>query len=401
LIEYDLNKGSGYSGLWKKVNGTAGMVNLAAETGIDPSIGVKPKFRITTRPGLKYTAQTCQFVVGYGIQNAIINPTATAIVIDDETTAASSTGTLVVSNIVGEWLPNNTIWSSTINTTATATINAAATTTGSNITGTTFTVGTQASGVVAAGMVLTGTNVITGTYIVSNISGSGSGSTWLVNIPHAATGSQSINGANNLITLTSNAGMVVGMGIQLNGSANGGLGTTFGGFSGGTTYYISEIIGSTQIAISTSFANSLVASNQALSTASGSVSCAAIHSTITPVNTSFVWAPQPTSRLNSFRIFTEVDISKNYNYVFSSTTVTFTGLPIGTDVIVLKAGTNIILESIESIASTSWGYTYTVQESVDVGFIKPGYIPYYIRNLALGATDSSLPVALTLDRNYS
>jgi hypothetical protein len=38
---------------------------------------------------------------------------------------------------------------------------------------------------------------------------------------------------------------------------------------------------------------------------------------------------------------------------------------------------------------------------VDVGFIKPGYVPYYFRNLALGSVDSSIPVTLTADRNYS
>ena len=40
------------------------------------------------------------------------------------------------------------------------------------------------------------------------------------------------------------------------------------------------------------------------------------------------------------------------------------------------------------------------RRTVDVGFIKPGYVPLYIRNLALTTTDSSIPVALTADRNY-
>ena len=394
LIEYDLNKGAGYSGVWKQVNGYDGLTNLSSETGISPSVGVKPKFRITARNGLKYTAQTCQFVPGWTIQNTITNPTATAIVVADETTTATTTGTIVVSNIVGEWLPTNTIWSGTLNTTATNTINAAATTTGSNITGTTFTVGTQATGVVTEGMVLTGTNVVTGTYIISNISGSGSGSTWLVNISHTATGSQSINGANNLVTLATNTNMFVGAGIQF-------VGTTFGGITTATTYYVSEVIGTTQIAISTTFANSLLASNVALTTASGSVPCAGIHSTITAVNTNFVWSPQPTSRLNSFRIFTEVDNSKVYNYPFSSATLTLTGLITGSDVVVLQAGTNTILESVDSVSGTSWGYTYTVQETVDIGILKTGYVPLYIRNYTLGSTAASLPIAQTVDRNFS
>lgn len=394
LIEYDLNKGSGYSDVWKTMNSSVGLNNLSSETGINPSIGFKPKFRITTRPALKYTAQSAQFVAGWTIQNAITSPTATAIVVADETITSSATGTLVVSNIVGEWLPTNTIWSGTVNTVATATTNATATTTGSNITGTTFTVGTQTAGVVAPGMVLTGTGVTTGTYIVSNISGSGNGSTWLVNISHTGTGSQSITGTNNLVTINTNAGMIVGMGIQF-------IGGTFGGFSSATTYYVSEVIGSNQIAIATTFANSLVASNIALSTASGSVPCAAVHSLITAVNTSFVFAPQPTSRLNSFRIFTEIDNDKTYNYAFSSATLTLTGLVAGTDVVVLKAGTTTIIESIDQISGTSWGFTYTVQENVDIGIIKPGYVPLYIRNYALGSTNASLPIAQSIDRNYS
>ena len=52
----------------------------------------------------------------------------------------------------------------------------------STIVGTTLTVGTLASGTIYAGMLLTGTGVLANTYIVSNISGSGSGSTWTVTI---------------------------------------------------------------------------------------------------------------------------------------------------------------------------------------------------------------------------
>ena len=52
----------------------------------------------------------------------------------------------------------------------------------STITGTTLTVGTVSGDPVQAGMVLTGTGVQPGTTIVSRISGSGAGSTWLVNL---------------------------------------------------------------------------------------------------------------------------------------------------------------------------------------------------------------------------
>ncbi|CAB4121417.1 hypothetical protein UFOVP11_11 [uncultured Caudovirales phage] len=48
-----------------------------------------------------------------------------------------------------------------------------------------LTVGTLSSGTIVAGMVLTGTGVPAGTYIVSNIAGSGAGSTWNTNITTA------------------------------------------------------------------------------------------------------------------------------------------------------------------------------------------------------------------------
>ena len=51
---------------------------------------------------------------------------------------------------------------------------------GSSILGTTLTVGTLSSGIIYAWMKLTGTGVEPDTYITSNISGSGSGSTWAI-----------------------------------------------------------------------------------------------------------------------------------------------------------------------------------------------------------------------------
>lgn len=85
-------------------------------------------------------------------------------------------------------------------------------------------------------------------------------------------------------------------------------------------------------------------------------------------------------------------------YPLSINTVTFTGPPTGTDFVVLTAGTTTVLYSTD--AGSTFAYTYEGTPTVDVGFIKTGYVPYYIRNLALGATDSSIPVAMTADRNF-
>ena len=90
-----------------------------------------------------------------------------------------------------------------------------------------------------------------------------------------------------------------------------------------------------------------------------------------------------------------------YQYPLDTNTVTFTGLPTGCDTVVLTAGTTTVLEQKDALAASSYSYTYSGAQSVDVGFLKPGYVPYYIRNLALAANDSTIPVSLTADRNYA
>lgn len=100
-------------------------------------------------------------------------------------------------------------------------------------------------------------------------------------------------------------------------------------------------------------------------------------------------------------IFAEsTDAGRGYQYALDSNTVTFTGLPIGCDSVVLTAGTSTILDQKDQLVGTSYSYTYSGAQTVDVGFIKPGYVPFYIRGLSLIADDSSIPVSLTADRNY-
>jgi hypothetical protein len=144
--------------------------------------------------------------------------------------------------------------------TATATTHGVAITTGSSIAGTTLTIGTVSSGTVAAGMMLTGGAIPSGTYIVS-----GSGSTWTINrsVTQIAT---TITGTNNLITINSVAGLDVGMPITLTDA------DSLSGIGEGT-YYITEVIESTKIAVSTSYNGSNVpvtsSAGNAVWTASG------------------------------------------------------------------------------------------------------------------------------------
>ena len=110
-----------------------------------------------------------------------------------------------------------------------------------------------------------------------------------------------------------------------------------------------------------------------------------------------------TAAINFLRIYTTTTEAAQADnlYPLDVNSLTITGLPTGCDAFVLSAGTNTVLDQRDSIGATSYTYTYSGAQNVDVGIIKPGYIPYYIRNLSLTAADSSIPVALTPDRNYA
>lgn len=87
-------------------------------------------------------------------------------------------------------------------------------------------------------------------------------------------------------------------------------------------------------------------------------------------------------------------------YPLDTNTATFTGLPTGCDAVTLVAGTTTVLDQKDQIVGNSYSYSYSGAQTVDVGFIKPGYVPFYIRGLSLVVADTVIPVSLTLDRNY-
>jgi len=99
------------------------------------------------------------------------------------------------------------------------------TATGSSISGTTLTIGTVTSGTVAVGQLLTGANITSfGVYIVRNLTGSGSGSTWTV--------SQTVTAASG--TITGAAGFVGSDGTTLDALATPRLLTNVIKNSGGS-----------------------------------------------------------------------------------------------------------------------------------------------------------------------
>ena len=82
-------------------------------------------------------------------------------------------------------------------------------------------------------------------------------------------------------------------------------------------------------------------------------------------------------------------------------TLTLTGLQTGSDIVILAAGTTTELLNIDANNGATYAYMYSATSNVDIGVFKAGYVPFYIRNFSLAATDASLPVAQTADRNYA
>lgn len=108
-----------------------------------------------------------------------------------------------------------------------------------------------------------------------------------------------------------------------------------------------------------------------------------------------------TTAITSFYLLTNsTTTTQAYQYPLDVTTITFTGLPIGTDVVILTAGTTTVLSQADALSTSSYAYIYEGTPTIDVGFIKTGYVPTYIRNLPLTLTNSSIPISMVLDRNF-
>ncbi|MGL5001638.1 MAG: hypothetical protein ACRDAM_01730, partial [Casimicrobium sp.] len=94
-------------------------------------------------------------------------------------------------------------------------------------------------------------------------------------------------------------------------------------------------------------------------------------------------------------------VAQDNPYPLDTNTVTFTGIASGSDVVILQSGTTTILSQADAISGTSYAFTYSGAQSVDVGFLKNGMVPLYIRGLALTTTDSSIPVSQVSDRAFT
>jgi hypothetical protein len=192
------------------------------------------------------------YVAYYNNVNKEITVGKESIAPQTVTATSSSNNTLTVTS-TSEFSPGQAVvfTPNKQETTAYNTIRTVATITG-YISGNTLTISTTGAGNIAVGMFLTGAGIAAGTYIVSNLSGTGVGSTWTINSSQTA-GSIgnpiAISGTNNLVTLTSTEDMYIGEQIVFSGS-------TFGNIVSGTTYYIKNIINN-QVVISETYQGSV------------------------------------------------------------------------------------------------------------------------------------------------
>ena len=108
-----------------------------------------------------------------------------------------------------------------------------------------------------------------------------------------------------------------------------------------------------------------------------------------------------TTAITSVYILTNsTTTAQDYQYPLDVNTVTFTGLQIGSDVVIYEAGTSTVLGQVDANGTATWGYTYSGADTIDVGVFLAGYVPFYIRNLSITTTNASIPIAQVVDRAY-
>ncbi len=81
-------------------------------------------------------------------------------------------------------------------------------------------------------------------------------------------------------------------------------------------------------------------------------------------------------------------------------TLTLTKLEVGSDVVILEAGTNNVLASVDQVTGSNYSYTYKSLANFDIGIIKQGFITQYIYNYTPSAYNANLPIKQLIDRNY-
>ena len=108
-----------------------------------------------------------------------------------------------------------------------------------------------------------------------------------------------------------------------------------------------------------------------------------------------------TTAITSVYVVTGSSAAAQANYhPLDTNTLTLTGIVAGTDVVILTSGTTTVLASTDAQASSTYVFTYSGAQTVDVRLYRPGHIPYFVTGLALTTVDSSLPVSQVADPSY-
>lgn len=108
-----------------------------------------------------------------------------------------------------------------------------------------------------------------------------------------------------------------------------------------------------------------------------------------------------TTAITSVYVTTDSSAAAQANYYpLDTITLNLTGLITGSDIVVLAAGTTTERANVDSHGTTTYGFVYSTIENVDIAVYKEGYVPYIVRNYSLTSSDSSLPIAQIVDRNY-
>lgn len=94
--------------------------------------------------------------------------------------------------------------------------------------------------------------------------------------------------------------------------------------------------------------------------------------------------------------------AQDYQYPLDTNTLTLTGLVSGSDIVVKTSDTNTALANVDQNATDTYDFVYTYAPStyVDIKIIKAGYVPYQVYDYLLSSSNSSLPIAQVIDRNY-
>lgn len=111
-----------------------------------------------------------------------------------------------------------------------------------------------------------------------------------------------------------------------------------------------------------------------------------------------------TSAITQLRLYTLTTTSAQnaIDYPLDLATVELTNLVSGSDIVLLSAGTETVIESTDATAATSFSTKINpaAYPSIDVCVYQSGYVPYILRNIALTASGLTLPMNQAVDQSY-